>query len=80
MLVILLNILVGLELPKVPYLDTENIFHANYTGQHVEGTPMVAFTNIADSLNVDSLLEIYPSVVSMDSLAFVDFVKGRLNE
>jgi hypothetical protein len=78
MLVILPIILVGLELPLVPYIGIDNSFYPNYTGHCVECEPMVAFTNISDSLNVDSLLEIYPSVVSMDSLAFVEFVEMRL--
>jgi len=69
-LLLILSTLLGLEKAFVPYLDTVGQFHPNYTGQCVEGTPLIGYTLIGDSLGIDSLLEIYPSVVLMDSLAF----------
>jgi len=71
-------LLLIIDSPIVPYIDTDNNFHANYTGMCTEGEPVVAFTNSADSLNIDSLLIIYPSIVTMDSLAFIEFVEMRL--
>jgi len=80
MLAILLTILVGLQIPLVPYIGTDGNFYPNYTGMCTQCEPSIAFTNRSDSLNVDSLLIMYPSVVVMDSLAFVEFVEGKLSE
>jgi hypothetical protein len=64
--------------PFVPYIDTEGIFYANYTGMIVEGIPNVAFTCVQDSLSLDSLLELYPCVSLMDSITFETFIEGKL--
>jgi hypothetical protein len=84
-LVILLIIVVGnsqaqIDKPVVPYIDTTGNFCMNYTGACVEGIPCVAFTNGSDSLDIDSLLTIYPTVIIMDEEAFEQFVSQKLEE
>lgn len=60
----------------VPYLDTQGIFHMNYTGECVDGIPDVAFVCTEDSLDTDSLLEVYSTLVFMDRETFNLFVES----
>jgi hypothetical protein len=64
----------------VPYLDTEGNFYLNYTGRITEGEVALAFTCKEDSLNLDSLLNIYGSVSVMDSVVFYSFIEMRMND
>jgi hypothetical protein len=69
-----------LNLPLTPYLDVEGSFYPNYTGECVYGNPALVFTNAVDSLDVDSLLEIYNGVLVLDSLSFVGIITQKLEE
>lgn len=60
--------------PTVPYLDTDYTFHYNYTGAVIEGEPMIGFTCITDSLDVDSLAAIYPAVVTLGEEIFEEML------
>lgn len=78
-LAILLLFLVSVSL-AIPYIDIEGNFQINYTGMCINGEPMVGFTCSEDSLNLDSLLEIYPSVSIMDSVVYYQFIELRMEE
>jgi len=75
---IIILLLMTLQLPLTPYIGVDGNFYANYTGQCTESEPSVVFINAADSLDVDSLLELYPCVSILDSLAFTSFVESRI--
>jgi hypothetical protein len=74
MILLFLVILVAPPPPIVPYLDTDYTFHYNYTGAVIEGEPMIGFTCITDSLDVDSLAAIYPAVVTLGEEIFEEML------
>jgi len=73
-MLLLLSIVLNMTSPFVPYLDTDYAFHYNYTGAVIEGRPLIAFTSIEDSLSIDSLSNIYPTVIAVDSITFETLV------
>ena len=84
MLLILIGVCYGQIVPDspiVPYIDTEGNFRMNYTGECVNGIPNVAFTCAEDSLNMDSLMLIYPTLVTIETReAFDLFIETRREE
>jgi len=79
MLVISLIMLVDVAF-ALPYLDFEGKFHINYTGMCVDAEPSVGFTCKEDNLDLDSLLEIYPTVCEMDSNVYSEFIEMKMEE
>ena len=69
-----------LNLALSPFLDAEGSFYPYFTGTCVYGEPALVFTNAVDSLDVDSLLEIYNGVLVLDSLSFVEIITQKLEE
>ena len=78
-LVIILLLLVGAAL-ALPYIDAEGDFYMNYTGMCTESDPTLGFVCSIDSLDLDSLLEIYPSVVVLDSLSYYQIIEMKMEE
>jgi hypothetical protein len=76
--IILTGNLLRSDHPIAPYFDIEGNFRFNYTGACVEGVPNVAFTSTADSLDIDSLLGIYPTVITMTDEAFTAFIEEQI--
>lgn len=73
----LLGTIVPLSGSYVPYFDTEGIFHMNYTGECINGIPNIAFVCEQDSLDTNSLLTIYPTLVFMDQETFDLFIASK---
>lgn len=69
-----LLLLLTLDSPFVPYIDTDLNVHMNYTGAVTEGEPYIALTRLSDSLSIDSLAQIYPTVVTLGDEQFEELV------
>ena len=64
----------------LPYIDIEGNFYVNYTGMCTGAEPSVGFACTEDSLDMDSLLLIYPTVSVMDSVVYGRFVEMKMGE
>ena len=66
--------------PFCPYYADDGEFVMNYTGIRAYGTPTTVLTLDTDSLDMDSLLLLYPGVAVVDSFTFWSVIEREFNE